>query len=111
MWTFSLNTNFALFSRTAVFSGLLGGGGGGGERAERDDDQYFVNHFVYSDKTFTGRWYALFMYMLQLCSMFCTSYNMRGSVVSDITHMRQCCKWLVKRLDENIRILQHFKIK
>jgi hypothetical protein len=71
----------------------------------------WTDHFVYSEKTFTDRWYALFMYMLQLCSIFCTSYNMRGSIVSDITHMRQCCKWLVKRLDENIRILQHFKIK
>ena len=36
-------------------------------------------------------------------------------VVSDIqTNLRQygreCCKWFVKRLDENIRILQEFKI-
>ena len=46
---------------------------------------------------------------------------MSGRVVSDIQtqareflnpikHGRQCCKWLVKRLDENIRILQQFKI-
>jgi hypothetical protein len=25
-------------------------------------------------------------------------------------HGRSCCKWLVKRLDENTRILQQFKI-
>jgi aspartate oxidase len=31
----------------------------------------------------------------------CHLYNMSG---------RECCKWLVKRLDENIRILQQFKI-
>jgi hypothetical protein len=31
-------------------------------------------------------------------------------VVCLIQHVRECCKWLVKRLDENMRILQQFEI-
>jgi hypothetical protein len=38
-----------------------------------------------------------------------TFYNMSGRVVSDI-QTRAEGKWKVKRLDENTRILQQFKI-
>jgi hypothetical protein len=63
MWTFSFEDEFRPIQAYCGFQRPSGGGGGGGggERAERDDGQYFVNHFVYSDKTFTGRWYALFI--------------------------------------------------
>ena len=55
------------------------------------------------------------------CTLKCAIYNTSGHVVSDIqTRAEGECfyipnntdviKWLVKRLDENIRILQQFKI-
>jgi hypothetical protein len=43
---------------------------------------------------------------------------MSGHVVSDIQtfiypiqHRRECCNWLVKRLDENVRILEKIELK
>ena len=48
----------------------------------------------------------------------CTIYNMSGHIVSDIhtfiypiQHRRECCNWLVKRLDENVRILEKIELK
>ena len=37
-------------------------------------------------------------------------YCLSPTYIYPIQHGRECCKWLVKYLDENIRILQQFKI-
>jgi hypothetical protein len=36
--------------------------------------------------------------------------SQRAPALQAIQHGRECCKWLVKHLDENIRVLQQFKI-
>jgi hypothetical protein len=38
--------------------------------------------------------------------IYCTNTNRTRELVKPIQHGRECCKWLVKRLDEEIRILQ-----
>jgi predicted metal-binding transcription factor (methanogenesis marker protein 9) len=39
-----------------------------------------------------------------------TPASQRAPALQAIQHGRECCKWLVKHLDENIRVLQQFKI-
>ena len=51
------------------------------------------------------------MYYLQhelLCCIRYTNSSRRQEFVYLIQHEHECCKWLVKCLDENIRILQQF---